>query len=66
MPIGVSFIIVKIREKPKTVSGLEKDIVTYYTMDYYTIVRENKFISTQIALEGYKLQHVIYSMLCCA
>lgn len=40
MPIGVSFIIVKIREKPKTVSELEKDIVTYYTMDYYTIVRE--------------------------
>jgi len=39
MPIDVSFIIVKIREKLKTISGLEKNIVTYYTMDYYATVK---------------------------
>lgn len=44
MPIDVSFIIVKIKKKPKTISGLEKNIVTYYTMDYYTTVKGMKQI----------------------
>lgn len=43
MPIDVSFIIVKIK-KLKTISGLEKNIVTYYTMDYYTTVKGMKQI----------------------
>lgn len=44
MPTDVSLIIVKIRKKPKTISGLEKNIVTYYTMDYYTTVKGMKQI----------------------
>jgi len=40
----VSYLIVKIRknkkQKPKSIRGrLEKDIVGYYTMDYYTAVK---------------------------